>query len=1024
MKKKIFSLGLVLVLLVSSLMLSAAPAAGAELTFSNQGIPGALFNQVLTGSDVALVKVAPNGDIFAVDSAGVLSGVPAVYKSTNGGRTWTTGATAAVAQFPGGSVIADIEISPSYETDNRVFVLVAGPPAQVYISTNGGLTFNVLGGSVPAAEVGTSLAVSPSYSAGAGEVMVGTADPAGAAFGNVYIWDRFGVQNWIAQLPTGPNTLDVYEVGFSPNYPIDATMVVITCDEVNTFLHSRVASLAWDSLGGPVTITDGAAAAIAAPATAAIAFPSDFNASLQFNRTLYAAVTSGSANDKIYRIVAAFGSTALDPNTLTGANDDAMTSIAYNGTHGAGTLLCGAAASTAVYRSTNAYPLASAVTVSFLPAFPGPTGAALTYVAMPPDFASSNTVYVGTTGPDSALSVSDTGGATFYQAGMIATTIANIEEFVPASPTDLFLVTTDGAGTNDSVWRSLDGGLSWYRVLATVLTVDPTGPDGILRVSPDYATDKTVYLADTNNTGIQLSNDGGTSWVGRISPVNIGDVAVKDQYTLYVGSAAGGQVYVSVNGAFFWGPPSTITAAAYDLKLDLGTGHIMVGMTNGTAVITTNNMSTWTPLGGAGTATGQMVVGFDANYATNNTVYTIDNGGAGRDAGVFRRTTAMGDAFAAIDGGVVLLPGDISVAPDGAVYVTDMTVTAAGAGGLWRSISPTAPLIPGAFGVAASWQQINAATLAGLTAGDVLAGLSLTEGSNIIYAVSNAGGPNTGVRTYTDTLSVAAPAQTAPQNAAVIASPTTAMLMWDAVPGALGYQVQIDRRADFATAPALTAVAFPLTSSVQATLAGFTYYWRVRVSAPVFGPWSESQNFLTQLAPGGVNAPGILGPAAGGTNAGGYDAPLMPTFQWGTVPGSTGYEFELATDAAMSNVIISEILTTTAYQATMALDYSTTYYWRVRGVSATSETAWSPITAFTTMDEPVAVEPGGGDVTVNVPTQEPPEIVISTQPPPQITVTTGDGEGVAPGYIWAVIIIGAVLVIAVIVLIVRTRRQV
>ena len=123
----------------------------------------------------------------------------------------------------------------------------------------------------------------------------------------------------------------------------------------------------------------------------------------------------------------------------------------------------------------------------------------------------------------------------------------------------------------------------------------------------------------------------------------------------------------------------------------------------------------------------------------------------------------------------------------------------------------------------------------------------------------------------------------------------------------------------------------------------------------------------------------------------------------------------------MENPIIQESLgKVTAYQlVTVSLEYGQTYYWRVRGVSATSTTDWSPITAFTTMLEPEDAPP---PVTI---TDVPPAtftVEIPEQPP--ATTVEVVQEEVGQGYIWAIIIIGAVLVIAVIVLIVRTRRSV
>ena len=123
----------------------------------------------------------------------------------------------------------------------------------------------------------------------------------------------------------------------------------------------------------------------------------------------------------------------------------------------------------------------------------------------------------------------------------------------------------------------------------------------------------------------------------------------------------------------------------------------------------------------------------------------------------------------------------------------------------------------------------------------------------------------------------------------------------------------------------------------------------------------------------------------------------------------------------MTDLIVEETLgNVTAYQlVTVSLEYGQTYYWRVRGVSATSTTDWSPITAFTTMLEPEDAPP---PVTI---TDVPPAtftVEIPEQPP--ATTVEVVQEEVGQGYIWAIIIIGAVLVIAVIVLIVRTRRSV
>jgi hypothetical protein len=92
-------------------------------------------------------------------------------------------------------------------------------------------------------------------------------------------------------------------------------------------------------------------------------------------------------------------------------------------------------------------------------------------------------------------------------------------------------------------------------------------------------------------------------------------------------------------------------------------------------------------------------------------------------------------------------------------------------------------------------------------------------------------------------------------------------------------------------------------------------------------------------------------------------------------------------------------------------------------VSATGP--WS-IQMFTTM--PASVPTTGTSVTpttvvTSVVITQPVTTVVSTQTSVVITQTTGNSTPAIPSYLlWAVIAVGAVLIIAVIVLIVRTRR--
>jgi hypothetical protein len=1043
MKKKltkIWGIGMIVMLLSSLLIVGATPASAATLAYSNQAIPGAAFNQVAAGTDVALVRVAPNGDMYAADPANAAGG--AIYKSIDGGRTWGALPTIIGAA---GDVINDIQISPAYETDQTVAVLTTtaiGGNAVLYLSTNAGLTYNALGPMVAAAEGGTSLAIAPNYN-GAGQIMVGTSDAAGT-FGDVYIWGLPATPFvWAPQL-LGE---DVTAVAFSPNYQLDYTVLAVGSTAANTFLHTMVVGGAgWDLNVGtlaPATIASITPLAIQAPGTgggqdivsADLVLPSDFRANVYPSQCIaYVAIRSQNADDKIYRVLAGGGAVGaavpIDPNAPPGfaaAGDDEVTSLAYSGTTLAGSLIVGygdvaGGDNASVFRTDNP----GQTIVSWAGAIKPPTGVGagagtqLTYVALAADFATSNTVYAGTIGANSALSVSVDGGVTFNQYGLVDTVITTIDDFVAASATELYCVTNNAAGTFASVWKSADSGATWSRVYSGAALAANTA---IIRLSPTYATDGVVAFGNgTALAGnVRLSTDSGNLWIPMNAPAAVGaitDIAVKDAYTFYVGGAGG--VDKTINGGWTWQlAPTGGAGAVNDIEIDLATGHLLVGTTTGAVNLSTDNNLTYRGQGVAfAGGAAPIAVAFDSNYATNNIIYAVDAtaGGAVVGAQRYNTTSAPGTLWTAI--GAATQPADIVCAPDGTLYVSD---TAAN-GGMQRSLNPTAgPPAGPAFEAVAGGAGGD-----GLPLGATLTTLSLIEGSNIIYAINTA---VPGIVTYTDILTMAVPAIVTPSEGDIVLAGAATVTI-EPIPDNVGgtYQVQWNTRDDWLgvgnVIPIPVINTVNLNTAAVAVPAGATIYLRVQATGTVFGPWSDTVSFETQLTAGAINAPGIASPVVGGTGPGGYDASINPTFTWTVIGGATNYELQLGTDAGMSDLLLDltgadALGNVLVYNLTsMTLDYNTTYYWRVRATSATSETAWSAVVGFTTMAEPeepvdpVTIEP------------QPTPIVTIELPEPTTTEINVIQEEVGKGYIWAIIIIGAVLVIAVIVLIVRTRRSV
>jgi hypothetical protein len=151
---------------------------------------------------------------------------------------------------------------------------------------------------------------------------------------------------------------------------------------------------------------------------------------------------------------------------------------------------------------------------------------------------------------------------------------------------------------------------------------------------------------------------------------------------------------------------------------------------------------------------------------------------------------------------------------------------------------------------------------------------------------------------------------------------------------------------------------------------------------------------------------------------GGDDVSVDPTFTWGAVTGAT-YEFALAEDLGLADpfsvIDYSATADINAHPCRETLKYSTTYYWRVRAITATETGAWA-VGLFTTEAEPeeaAAVELP--DITV-----EQPDVTVQ---PAEVDITVEPAQPVIPDYLlWVIIGVGAVLVIALIVLIIRTRR--
>jgi len=186
------------------------------------------------------------------------------------------------------------------------------------------------------------------------------------------------------------------------------------------------------------------------------------------------------------------------------------------------------------------------------------------------------------------------------------------------------------------------------------------------------------------------------------------------------------------------------------------------------------------------------------------------------------------------------------------------------------------------------------------------------------------------------------------------------------------------------------------------------------------------------------------------------------SFTWAPVNNATSYEFIMSNNSSFTKpyTVDQTALTLPVYQYSGANLTAGTYYWRViafqgttvignsqvgyfnAAAAATTTAPTSTVTSTATQTQTVSVTaPTVTTTAITVSTTSvvstvvtTPTIVITTNPAPTITftnqaptvttITIPPPEQTSPAWIWGIIGIGAVLIIVVIVLIVRTRRVV
>jgi len=324
--------------------------------------------------------------------------------------------------------------------------------------------------------------------------------------------------------------------------------------------------------------------------------------------------------------------------------------------------------------------------------------------------------------------------------------------------------------------------------------------------------------------------------------------------------------------------------------------------------------------------------------------------------------------------------------------------------------------VQGTTNVASSAQFSNAGT--NLPPGSTSVTYNDTGHFNLIYQIIGGTANGTAVNGYpfqikkfTDTM-VAGPHISSP--AADEQVPTAFNVTWGSLPSggeAVTYQVQIATDSHFSNM--VVNVNKSSTSHYVAAgtlVQGTTYYLRVAANTPYPSPNSDTVKFMVKLGQTGNNS--LTGPTGQSISPGpgAENVPVNATFQWAAVTGAESYHIQVADNPGFTSPIADATTQETFFSLSSPLDPGMVYYWRIQAISGSIASDYVS-NVFTT-----ATEAAAPTVTSSAP-------ATTVVPTYTLTVPPSDtAPSSTPAYIWVIIVIGAILVIAVIVLIARTRR--
>ncbi|MDD5510396.1 MAG: hypothetical protein PHI12_06285 [Dehalococcoidales bacterium] len=615
----------------------------------------------------------------------------------------------------------------------------------------------------------------------------------------------------------------------------------------------------------------------------------------------------------------------------------------------------------------------------------------------------------------------------------------------------------------DSVWRSYDDGDTWERVYHgdwtdSRWTGDPWPysdeiPDRILLKLPcdDLEECCTVYMGIQDTQDLFYSRDCGQCWNKAVNQkLVIQDIAVETENVVYILDRSG---QVSSSTQYGRRPSDGV-----DTGLD--TGHMIIsccdegwvvvgGAADEPVAWSEDGGETWDVTddlpGGSGMTPGPDSVHIACDPVCENIVYAaIDGEGIYRtdlNEGTWDDLNAMPYDYTGI---VVAREGTLYASSDDIWANTDCFCGPAADpldecerygdpgfdsvyenySGVARNLTPCETDCCGTE----DWDYLIAGLSVATEGGEDfdaqpngldICGCLSADTNSVLWAIDRNGssgycvydGSDGSLWSYEDCAAKHGPELTSPEDGAVLACDvcdscvSAAMtLEWERMCLACSYDIEIMDEDGNVIADWIDEeiTGDPPTFYVDAGLeCGRTYTWHVREANTetdecVHSPWSETWSFTIEAS--SANAVHLIAPEQGAVVA----QRTGVGFSWSSVYDATTYSFVLSASPDLSGALASADVSGTAYAYSGTLDYETTYYWQV--------TAWKDGTMLSQSDV--------GTFAVAAEEYIPPE----PEPAEPVVIDIPATQQITPMWIYAMIGIGAALVVVVIVLIVRSRR--